>query len=76
MAKAVNAVYQVRAGAADTWEVFEGTRAAPIASFGQRAAALRCAMRLARGAVNWQLLLGVCADVDRHETGLAHRSGA
>lgn len=59
-------VYRVCAGAANRWDVFEGRRREPVASFDERGAALCYATSLARGTVSWQLLLSRCTQTTRH----------
>ena len=51
------AVYRVCPGAADCWEVFQEPSSQPMASFGQKAAAIHYAMSLARGREAWHMLL-------------------
>ncbi len=50
-------VYRVCAGTPCRWDVFHEPTAEPVASFGDKAAALNYAMCLARGRVAWHLLL-------------------
>jgi len=52
-------VYRVAPGAANSWNVFDDPGARePIARFDQKSAAVRYAMRLARGKAQWPSLLG------------------
>jgi hypothetical protein len=51
------AVYRICAGDGNTWSVFQGRHAEPLASFEDKGAALTYAMCLARGKVSWHLLL-------------------
>jgi hypothetical protein len=50
-------IYRVCAVSSDRWDVYQETRARPVASFNDKAAALNYAMCLARGRVAWHLLL-------------------
>lgn len=50
-------IYRVCAVSRDRWDVFQGPRSQPVASFNDKAAALNYAMCLARGRVAWHLLL-------------------
>ncbi len=51
-------VYRVVPGAANTWNVFAEPGREPIACFDDKSAAVRYAMRLARGKAHWPSLLG------------------
>jgi hypothetical protein len=51
------AVFRICASTHNTWEVFQGTNAQPLASFDDKNAALTYALCLARGKVSWQSLL-------------------
>jgi hypothetical protein len=55
-------VYRVCAGSVNRWQVFKDTNTEPVASFGDKAAALNYAMCLARGRIAWHLLLRAGSD--------------
>ena len=46
-------IYRVSQGPVNTWLVHAGSAREPVASFGDKSAAVRYAMRLARGEVSW-----------------------
>ena len=50
-------IYRVCAVSTGRWDVFQESISRPVASFGDKAAALNYAMCLARGRVAWHLLL-------------------
>jgi hypothetical protein len=50
-------IYRVSSVSVDRWDVYQDPKASPVASFGDKAAALNYAMCLARGRVAWHLLL-------------------
>jgi hypothetical protein len=50
-------IYRVSSVSVDRWDVYEDPKGYPVASFGDKAAALNYAMCLARGRVAWHLLL-------------------
>jgi hypothetical protein len=64
-------VYRVAPGAANTWNVFADPAREPIARFDEKSAAVRYAMRLARGKAQWPSLLGATGASGRTAPPLA-----
>jgi hypothetical protein len=50
-------VYRVSSVSVDRWDVYQDPKDYPVASFGDKAAALNYVMCLAHGRVAWHLLL-------------------
>ena len=50
-------IYRVSSVSVDRWDVYQDPKGYPVASFGDKAAALNYAMCLARGRGAWHLLL-------------------
>jgi len=46
-------IYRVSQGPVNTWAIYAGPAREPVASFGDKSAAVRYAMRLARGELSW-----------------------
>jgi hypothetical protein len=62
-------VYRVSPGPVNTWRIYAGPNCEPVASFGDKSAAVRYAMRLARGEVNWPSLASPPASVPQNQSG-------
>jgi len=59
-------IYRVTSVSVDRWDVYQEPKDHPLASFGDKAAALNYAMCLARGRAAWHLLLNTPDAVVSH----------